>query len=64
MFTTENIFNEYPNIVTVAQLQDMLNIGRNTAYNLLHSGKIKSIRIGKIHKIPKLNVINYLNKKN
>lgn len=64
MFTTENIFNEYPNIVTVAQLQDMLNIGRNTAYNLLHSGEIKSIRIGKIHKIPKLNVINYLNKKN
>jgi excisionase family DNA binding protein len=57
------MFNEYPDILTVEQLQQILKIGRNTAYKLLQNNKIKSIRIGKVHKIPKINVIEYLNKK-
>ena len=58
------MFTEYPDIVTVEQLQQMLKTGRNTAYKLLKDNKIKSIRIGKIHKIPKHNVIEYLHKGN
>lgn len=57
------MFNEYPDIITVEQLQKILNIGRNTAYKLLQDNKIRSVRIGKVHKIPKLNVIEYLHKK-
>lgn len=60
--TTENIFKDYPNIVDTAQLQEMLNVGRNTALKLLGSGEIKSIRIGNKYKIPKVYVIEYLNK--
>ena len=56
------MFNEYPDLITVVQLQKMLNIGRNTAYKLLQDKIIKSIRIGKVHKIPKINVIEYLQK--
>lgn len=62
-FTTDNIFMEFPNIVTTAQLQKMLGVGRNTALKLLGSGEIRSIRIGNKYKIPKLNVIEYLNGK-
>ena len=62
MYTIDNIFEEYDNIVERKQLQDMLHIGKNTAYKLLNDGDIKSIRIGKIHKIPKINVIEYLNR--
>lgn len=62
-FTTDNIFMEFPNIVTTAQLQKMLGVGRSTALKLLGSGEIRSIRIGNKYKIPKLNVIEYLNGK-
>jgi len=57
-----NMFEEYPDIITVEQLQKILKIGRNTAYKLLKNNTIKSIRIGKIHKIPKSNIIEYLQK--
>lgn len=60
--TTENIFKDYPNIVDTSQLQEMLRVGRNTALSLLGSGEIKSIRIGNKYKIPKVYVIEYLNK--
>jgi excisionase family DNA binding protein len=54
------MFVEYPDVVEVADLQKMLKVGRNTAYNLLKENKIRSIRIGKVHKIPKVNIIKYL----
>jgi len=54
------MFRQFPDVVSVAQLQTMLNIGKNTAYALLKENKIKSIRIGKVHKIPKINIIKYL----
>lgn len=62
-FTTDNIFTECPSIVTTMQLQEMLGIGRNKALKLLSSGEIKSIKIGKKYRIPKLYVIEYLNEK-
>jgi hypothetical protein len=55
------MLEEYPDILTVEQLQKILKVGRNTAYKLLNDN-IKSIRIGKIHKIPKISVIQYLQK--
>lgn len=62
LLTPENIFTQYPNILTTAQLQEILGIGRNTALKLLSGGEIKSIKIGRCYKIPKVYVIDYLNK--
>lgn len=62
MLNIENSFREYPDIVSIPQLTDMLQIGKNTAYELVASNEIKSIRIGRIYKIPKQNVIDYLNR--
>lgn len=62
MYNSYNIFTEYPDVVSRKQMQVMLNIGNNTAFDLLNSGEIISIRIGKVHKIPKINIIEYLNK--
>lgn len=47
-------------MVTVEQLCKMLNIGKNTAYTLLKSGQIKSVRIGGKYAIPTKWVENYL----
>jgi len=38
----------------------ILGIGRNTAYELIRCGKIRSIRIGKQLRIPKQALIDYL----
>jgi DNA binding domain, excisionase family len=47
------MFKDYGDVVTVEELCEMLMIGKNAAYELLGSGRIKAIRIGKIWKIPK-----------
>ena len=47
------LFSEYPDVVTVEHLMTMLHIGRNAAYRLIQSGKIKTERIGKRYIIPK-----------
>lgn len=60
--TADNIFTEYPDIVAVEDMMKMLCIGRSSAYKLLNSGEIRSIRHGKVHKIPKICVIDYLNR--
>ena len=54
------MFKNYPDVVSVSQMQQMLGVGRNTAYDLLKEQKIQSIRIGRVHKIPKINIIKYL----
>ena len=54
------MFTKYPDVVTIEQLCKMLNVGRNTAYNLIAQNSIKSVKIGRIHKIPKANIIRYL----
>lgn len=64
MFTIENTFSDYPEIVSVKQMQMMLKICRNKAYALIDNGDIKTVRIGRVHKIPKINIIDYLNKNN
>ena len=40
-------FDNYPDIVTPEDIQKMLRIGRNSVYDLLKQGKIKSLRVGK-----------------
>ena len=41
-------FENYPDIVTVKQLKEMLGVGNNQALNLIHDNKIKHFRIGRI----------------
>lgn len=44
--------NESADLITIEELCDILLIGRNAAYQLLSSGKIKCFRINRIWKIP------------
>ncbi len=53
--------NELPLVLTVPQLAEVLNIGRNAAYELVKSGKIRSIHIGKSIRISQTAVLEYLN---
>lgn len=60
MKETEKIFSDYPDIVNVKQMKEMLGICRSVAYQLLQTKVIKSFKLGKVYKIPKQNVINYI----
>lgn len=52
--------NSYEDMVTIDELCEMLAIGRNTAYSLLKSGEIKAFKIGRIWKIPREAVSEYV----
>ena len=53
-------FEELPLTLRVEDLMPILGIGRNTAYELVRSGKIRSIRIGRQLRIPKDAIQDYL----
>ena len=55
-----SMFNEYPDIVSVYQMVEMLGIGLTVAYKLLKNGEIKHKRIGRNYKIPKESIIQYV----
>lgn len=54
------MFEKYPDIVGVDDVCDMLKIGKNKTYDLLRTNQIISKRIGKVYKIPKQSVIDYV----
>jgi excisionase family DNA binding protein len=54
------MFSEYPDIVDVAQIQKMLGISRHLAYELILSGQMSGIKIGKAYRVPKVKVIDYV----
>ena len=54
--------NESQSLLTVDQMCQLLNIGKNSAYKLLQSGEIQSFKIGRIWKIPKDSIDKYINK--
>lgn len=52
--------SELPLVLSVQQLMEVLGIGRNTAYAMVRSGRIKSVRTGKQIRIPKEALIEFL----
>ena len=51
---------DMPLVLYVEDIADTLMIGRNKAYNLVNSGKIKALRIGNHYRIPRDSFIAFL----
>lgn len=51
---------DMPLVLNVEDIADTLMIGRNKAYNLVNSGKIKALRIGNHYRIPRDSFIAFL----
>lgn len=56
------MLEQYEDVMTIAELREVLNIGSNAAYKLLNQGVISAFRIGRTWKIPKQSVIRFINK--
>ena len=55
------MLDEYGDVITIVDLQDILSIGRNTAYSMIQNGIIPAVRVGrKKWRISKQAVIRYL----
>lgn len=59
-YMNNEMFTNYPDIVRIDEIQSMLQIGRNSVYELLKNNLIKSIKIGKKYIIPKQSVIDFV----
>ena len=57
-----NMFTNFPDVLTIEQLQEALVIGKSTAYRLIKSNQIKHLRIGKNIRVPKQYLVEYLAK--
>lgn len=58
----EETLQDYPDLLTIKQLCDILHIGRKSCRQLLSHGKIPYMKIGKYFRIPKIYVIDFLQK--
>ena len=54
------MFRDYPDVVTVEQMSQMLGISDKTAYALLRDNKIEHFKVGRTYKIPKIHILSYL----
>lgn len=59
--TDYEMLKDYPDVMSMKDMQKALGIGQNTAYNLVNSGTIPCKRIGRQIKILKSALLEYLN---
>lgn len=56
------LFETYPDVMTVQQVRQALSIGRTAVYRLLKSHEIECFMIGNAYKIPKTCLIDFVQK--
>lgn len=54
------MFDYYDTLVTPGEAAELLGWGMNTIYKILKSGKLKAMRIGRIWRIPRWAVQEYI----
>ena len=54
------ILTDYPDALSVKQTAQILNISIKSLYKLIHTGKIKAVKVGKVHRISKIRLIEYI----
>lgn len=51
---------EYPDVMSIEQMCEVLCISTKTGYRILREGKICSIKVGRAYRIPKAHLFTYL----
>lgn len=54
-------FEDIPTVLTVKDVQRLLRVSINTAYGLVRSGEIRAKTVGRQLRIPRSELIRYLN---
>ena len=54
------MFESYDDILTVEEACEALKIGYNAMYELLNTGKLRGYRNGRVWRIPKAALVEYI----
>ncbi len=54
------MFEQYPDILTVEEACEALGMGYNAVYDLLNEGKLKAYKNGRVWRITKQALIQYV----
>ena len=54
------IFPNYPDVLDVKQVSELLGVSSKTVYRLLNEGALTSLKVGRAFKIPKLYLLQYI----
>lgn len=54
------MLEEYPDVLTTEEVCEALRIGSNALYALLSSGELGGYRNGRVWRIPKISVAEYI----
>ena len=57
---TSTKLSQYPDILSAAQMREILGTSRRETYQLISSGQVGSFMIGRVHKIPKSALLSYI----
>ena len=57
----ENYLNQYPAILTVKEVAEILCVSEPLVRDLVATNQINSLRVGRLIRIPKIQLINYIN---
>ena len=60
MATKFRSLDDLPLVLRVDDLMPLLDIGRNTAYELIRCGQIRSVKVGRQIRVPKEAVAEFL----
>ena len=54
------MLKEYPDVLDINHVSSILGVCTKTAYKLLRDQKIEHIKVGRMIRIPKINLLSYL----
>jgi excisionase family DNA binding protein len=54
------VFKDYPDVLDVKQVSQLLSVSTKTVYRLLRSGALDSLKVGREFRVPKVNVMKYV----
>ena len=54
------MLKEYPDVMNIEQMCEILGISTKTGYRILREGKVCCIKVGRAYHIPKAHLFTYL----
>lgn len=56
----EQLKKDYPDVMSIEQMCEILSVSTKTGYKLLKEGKICCLKVGRAYRIPKAHLFTYL----
>ena len=54
------VLKDYPDVLDVKQVSQILGVSSKTVYRLLRNGNIESLKVGREFRIPKIIIMRYI----